>query len=287
MSKMTSASTRHYGRVFDEIATDYNRHRPGYPVELVDYACKIAGLKSGDNVLELGCGSGQLTRDLVDRGFNVTALEPGMQLIALAEQNVKELGAAEFVNEKFEDAKLPKTYYKAVFSASAFHWIDPDISWQKVAKLLIPGGVLALISYFGLSEQRTSGDLELLLAALKKVSPEIAASWPHYHKLDEIIDGVKTRQENISDAWAWLGDYDLGRKYVSNLFSDTEVAVVPHLVEQTADELIALFRTISSYSRLSTQQQNDIEYEYREIYKNIGRPIRSSSAAVLVTARLS
>ncbi|HTB48685.1 MAG TPA: hypothetical protein VK712_01235, partial [Verrucomicrobiae bacterium] len=62
MPKMTSASTRHFGKVFDEIATDYDRHRPGYPDTLIDYACEIAGLKSGDKVLELGCGSGQLTR---------------------------------------------------------------------------------------------------------------------------------------------------------------------------------------------------------------------------------
>ncbi len=59
MPKMTSASTRHYGKVFDQIATDYDRHRPSYPDKLIDYACRTAKLKRGDTVLELGCGSGQ------------------------------------------------------------------------------------------------------------------------------------------------------------------------------------------------------------------------------------
>ena len=287
MPKMTSASTRHFGKVFDEIAIDYHRHRPGYPDKLIDYACEIAGLESGDRVLELGCGSGQLTRALVARGFRVTALEPGEQLIALAKQNAKGPGIAEFVHAKFEDAVLPKGHYKAVFSASAFHWIDPDVSWQKAAELLIPGGIFALISYFGLSEQRTSSDLDLLLAALKKIAPKVAAKWPRYYELDEILNGVKARQENISEVWAWLGNYDLARNYAGNLFKDTQIATVPNVIEQTADELIALLRTISIYGSLSDQQRNDLEYEYRHIHKKLGRPIRSRTVTVLLTAKRS
>jgi len=285
MPKMTSASTRHFGKVFDQIATEYDRYRPGYPDTLIDYACEIAGLKDGDTVLELGCGSGQLTRSLVARGLHVTALEPGRQLIALAEKNAKESGLVDFVNAKFEDAVLLKGSYKAVFCASAFHWIDPDVSWQKVAELLTPGGTLALMQYFGLREERTSNDVDLLLSALKKVAPEIAAGWPHYYELDEIIEGVKLRQDNISDVWAWLGNYDLTRSYVSELYGAVEIAAVPNVNEKTADELIALFRTISMYSRLSDQQRNDLENEYKEIYKKLGRPIRSSTVTILITAK--
>ena len=284
---MTSASTRHFGTVFDQIAVDYDRHRPGYSDKLIDYACAVAALQSGDKVLELGCGSGQLTRALVARGFQVTALEPGEKLIALAEQNLKGKGTVDFVNAKFEDADLPQGYYKAVLSASAFHWVDPDISWQKVAELLVPDGALALMQHFGLKEPLSSSDLDLQLAALKKFAPEIAARWPRYYELDEIIEGVKTRQKNISDAWSWLGDYDLKRDYVGKLFNDMRIAVVPNLIEQTADELIALLRTISSYSSLSEQQRTPLEQEYQEIYKKLGRPLRSSTVTILLAAKRS
>ena len=284
---MTSISTRHFGKVFDQIAAEYDRHRPGYPDELVDYACELAELKTGDRVLEVGCGSGQLTRALVARGFHVTALEPGKQLIAHAEQHVKGKGVVDFVNAKFEDAVLPKSHYKVVFSASAFHWIDPDVSWRKTAELLVPGGVLALMQHFGLSEQCTSSDLDLQLAALKKVAPEVAARWPHYYELDEIIDGVKARQKNISDVWSWLGNYDLARSYASNLFKDAQVAAVPNVIEQTADELIALLRTISAHSSLSKQQRTDLELEYQAMYKTLGRPLRSSTVTILITAKRS
>lgn len=287
MSKTTSASTRQFGRVFDDIATTYDRHRPGYSDELIDHACEVAELKSGDEVLELGCGSGQLMRVLVARGLHVTAVEPGKQLIALAVQNMKGPGTAKFVNARFEDAVLPKGHYKAVFSASAFHWIDPDVSWRRTAELLVPSGALALIQHFGLREERTSDDLDLLLAALRKVSPKLAASWPRYHELDEIIAGVEARQDNISDVWAWLGDYDLARDHTNTLFKDTQIAVVPNLIEQTADELIALFRTVSAYSRLSDPQRSALEHDYGEIYKRLGRPIRSSTVTVLITAKRS
>ena len=86
MTRLPESTARHYGKVFDEIAAEYDRHRPTYPDELVDQACRVAGIGSGDHVLEVGCGSGQLTRGLVARGLRVTALEPGKSLIALARQ---------------------------------------------------------------------------------------------------------------------------------------------------------------------------------------------------------
>ncbi len=66
---------------FDQVAAEYDRRRPAYPDELVGEACRVAGIGSGDHVLEVGCGSGQLTRGLAARGLRVTALEPGTSLI--------------------------------------------------------------------------------------------------------------------------------------------------------------------------------------------------------------
>src|SRR5882757_8208267 len=82
MMRLPESTARRYGKVFDKIAAEYDRRRPTYPDELIDQACQVAGIDSGDHVLEVGCGSGQLTRGLLARGLHVTALEPGKSLIA-------------------------------------------------------------------------------------------------------------------------------------------------------------------------------------------------------------
>src|ERR1700733_9183652 len=224
MTWLPGSTARRYGMVFDEIAADYDRYRPTYPDELVDRACQVAEIGSGDHVLEVGCGSGQLTRSLAARGLHVTALEPGKSLVALARQNLEGAGEVEFVNAEFEDAPLPREQFRAVFSASAFHWVDPKVSWQKAADVLVPGGTLALVQYFGLEEQRSKPDQEAALAAIKKVAPDIAANWPAYRDLDATLAGVKQRRGNVSEVWAWLGSYDIGQDYASRLFGDVEVA---------------------------------------------------------------
>lgn len=68
--------------MFNEIADEYDRHRPAYPDALIDRACDVAGLAPRTNVLEIGCGTGQLTRSLLERGLRVTAIEPGEQCLS-------------------------------------------------------------------------------------------------------------------------------------------------------------------------------------------------------------
>ena len=287
MTRLPGSTARRYGKVFDDVAAEYDRHRPAYPDELVDQACRVAGIGSGDHVLEVGCGSGQLTRGLAARGLHVTALEPGQNLIALARQNLEGAGEVEFVNAQFEDALLPRAQFQAVFSASAFHWVDPEVSWQKAADVLVPGGTLALVQYCGLEESRSKQDQEAALAAIRKVAPDAADNWPAYRDLDATLSGMEQRHGNVSEVWAWFGSYDIGQDYAGRLFDDVQVAVMPKLVEHTPDELSAIVRTMSFYARLSPGQRQALEREYVAIYERFGRPIRASIIAALVTARRS
>ena len=285
MTRLPESTARRYGKVFDEIAVEYDRRRPAYPDELVDQACQVAGIGSGDHVLEVGCGSGQLTRGLLARGLHVTALEPGKSLIALARQNLEGAGEVEFVNAQFEDALLPREQFQAVFAASAFHWVDPKVGWRKTADVLVPGGTLALVQYFGLEEPRSKEDQEAVLAAMRQVAPDIAANWPTYRNLDATLAGAEQRRGNVSEVLAWLGSYDVGQDYAGRLFGDVQVAVMPKLIEHTPDELNALVRTMSFYARLSPGQRQALEREYAAIYERLVRPVRASTVAALVTAR--
>ena len=284
---MADSGIRQYGKVFDEVAVEYDRRRPAYPDELVDQACQVAGIGRSAHVLEVGCGSGQLTRALVARGLHVTALEPGRNLLALARQNLEGAGEVEFVNARFEDAVLPRERFQAVFSASAFHWIDPKVGWQKAADVLVPGGTLALVQHCGLEEPRSKPDQDAVLAALRSVVPEVAASWPVYRDLDATLAGIRQRRGNVSEVWAWLGSHDIAEDYAGLLFGDVQVALMPKLTEHTSDQLNALLRTLSFYAGISPGQRQALEREYEAIYERLGRPIRSSTVAALVTARCS
>jgi len=285
MTPLPESAARRYGRVFDEVAAEYDRYRPAYPDELIDQACRVAGIGSGDSVLEVGCGSGQLTRSLAGRGLRVTALEPGTSLMSLARQNLEGAAEVEFVNARFEDARLARERFRAVFAASAFHWVDPETSWQRAADVLVPGGTLALVQYFGMAEARSKQDQDAALAAVRTVAPDIAASWPEYRDLDATLAGIEERRGNISRAWSWLGSYDIGREYAGRLFGDVQVAVMPKLTEYTPAEIGALLRTMSFYARLSPDQRRALDREYEAIYQRLGRPIRASTIVVLLTAR--
>jgi SAM-dependent methyltransferase len=271
--------------VFDEVAEAYDRHRPTYPDALIDRACEVGGLGRGAPVLEIGCGTGQLTRSLLARGLRVTAIEPGGRLIARARDQLDNAGEVEFVNRRLEETSLPRAHYSAVFSASAIHWVDPEVSWRRIAEALVDGGTLGLVSYFGLQEPRSAADQQALRAALARVAPGPAADWPTYRDLRGTLGGIDERRGNVSEVWAWLGSYELARGYAAELFDDTQVAAVPTLVEHTADALNALLGTMSFWGRLSPQQRDALCAEHDALHRRLGRPIRSSTVACLVTAR--
>jgi hypothetical protein len=79
----------------------------------------------------------------------------------------------------------------------------------------------------------------------------------------------------------------VAQDYAGRLFGDVQVAVVPKLIEQTADELNAVMRTMSFYARLSPDQRQALEHENAAIYERLGRPIRASVVTTLVTAQRS
>ncbi len=140
--------TNEAGLVFDRVAADYDRVRSSYPDLLVDAACSVGGLGRGARVVEVGCGTGKLTTALVERGLNIDAVDLGAELVGIARRR---LGGSlvRFHIASFEDVGLPLGSFDAVFSATAFHWVDPAVSWAKAARLLHPGGVLALLTHVG------------------------------------------------------------------------------------------------------------------------------------------
>ena len=200
---------RRYGQVFDGVAEEYDRERPSYPPELIETAMKRGALSAGDPVVEVGCGTGLLTAALLAQGLRVDAVDPGENMIRLARRRVGAGAAVRFHHGRFEDVALPLGAFAAVFSATAFHWVEPEIGWARAAGLLRPGGVLALLQYSEVADERTDEDRHALHAALVKVAPDIAAGWPGVRDAATIVAGAADRRDNISAVWSWMGRHDL------------------------------------------------------------------------------
>jgi SAM-dependent methyltransferase len=131
---------------FDEAPELYDRVRPGYPEAVFGDLARLARLRRGSRVLELGCGTGQATVPLAARGFEIVAVELGAGLAEVARRNLAAFPAGDIVNAAFEDWPLPPEPFDAVVAATSFHWLDPKVRLEKVADALRPGGALALIS---------------------------------------------------------------------------------------------------------------------------------------------
>jgi ubiquinone/menaquinone biosynthesis C-methylase UbiE len=131
--------------LFDSVAELYDASRPVYTDDAVDCLVRTAGLDSASAVLEVGCGTGQLTGQLAARGFKLTAIDIGPSMIAAARRRVRS-DSVTLLATSFEDLAAEDGSFSAIVSADAFHWIDPELRFSKSARLLSPGGWLAVLS---------------------------------------------------------------------------------------------------------------------------------------------
>jgi SAM-dependent methyltransferase len=130
---------------FGQDADLYDRARPGYPGEAFEDLVRLAGLGPRSRVLEIGCGTGQATRPLARLGCTVVAVELSAGMAAVAGRNLRDFPNVTIEVCPFEDWTPPATPFDLVVSATAFHWIDPEIRARKAADVLRPGGTLAVI----------------------------------------------------------------------------------------------------------------------------------------------
>ncbi len=115
-----------------------------YPAAVFDDIVSLGRVPGTGRVLEIGCGTGQATLPLAERGLAVVGLELGQQLAGLARRKLAAFSNARIVNEPFESWE-PDGEYDAVVSFTAFHWIDPEVRFAKSAAVLRSGGALAVV----------------------------------------------------------------------------------------------------------------------------------------------
>lgn len=129
-------------RSFESVAEQYERYRPDYPPEAIAWAAAELGLAAGARVLDVGAGTGKLTRVLVAAGFDVVAVEPGG---AMLDQLRAAVPQAEPHEAPAEAIPLSDASVDAAFAAQAFHWFDRERALPELQRVVRPGGGLVLV----------------------------------------------------------------------------------------------------------------------------------------------
>jgi SAM-dependent methyltransferase len=202
---------------FARSADAYERGRPGYPAAAIAYLRGLLGQQP--LVLDLAAGTGKLTRPLLEAGMDVVAVEPVAEMRAALPAGARALaGTAEAI--PVEDGAV-----EAVTVGQAFHWFDGDLALAEIARVLRPGGVLAL-----LWNRRVADD-------------------PVNRAIDELVDPLRGDVPTHRTE-AWRAAFSK-----TTAFGPLEETVFEHAVEQDADGLEARVGSISFIAALDAEER--------------------------------
>ena len=193
---------------FGEQAAAYERGRPSYPPEAIDWLLAPTADWQARDVLDLGAGTGKLTTRLVERGLNVIAVDPIAEMLDVLRDALPDtpalLGTAEHI-------PLPDSHVDAVLVAQAWHWFDQDAAVAEIARVLRPGGRLGVVwntrddrlgwvrdfgRIVGLEHDRDSATVELPASFTDVATHQV--EWTNYITREALIDYVASRSYCIT-----------------------------------------------------------------------------------------
>jgi ubiquinone/menaquinone biosynthesis C-methylase UbiE len=162
---------------FGPAAAEYERGRPDYPDDAVDWM-----IPPGTHAaLDLGAGTGKLTRSLAARGLAVTALDPSSEMLAQLSVSSPGVVTAE---GRAESIPLTDSSADLATAAQAWHWVEPERAFPEVARVLRPGGTLSLVWNF--RDNRTGWMTELArIITDREEAVEVDSSRPHHPMFEE------------------------------------------------------------------------------------------------------
>lgn len=193
-------------RSFGAAAVEYDKGRPSYPEVAVDWLLPVGAR----TVLDLGAGTGQLTRRLLARSLDVVAVEPSD---GMREELIRALPAVRALAGSAERIPVPDGSVDVVLVAQAWHWVDVDQAVPEVARVLVPGGRLGLV--WNIRDEREDWVAQLgrlmhqgIEQDMGAMSPRVGApfgpverldvEWAHHVTPDDLLDLVASRSYVIT-----------------------------------------------------------------------------------------
>lgn len=130
---------------FTNRVSSYAPHRPRYPQAVVDEMARQSGVQPGAVIADVGAGTGIFTELLLQNGYTVYAVEPNDAMRKVAEETLGQYAHFTSVAANAEATGLPAASIDLVSAAQAFHWFDPMAARREFARILKPGGWVALV----------------------------------------------------------------------------------------------------------------------------------------------
>lgn len=248
---------------FDEVAILYHQVRPRYPSEIFDKMDALCGANQHLEVLELGSGTGIATRPMLERGWNVTCVEPGGALAAVAAADLAEFSDLRIDTVRFEDWEERGPSYDLIVSATAFHWIKPEARYTKTQRLLRQGGHLAIIYY-----RHVAGGDDVIFEEIQNC---YLAHMPGATR--ERMPVATKRSPAARDM----------RK--SGLFDIVESSVQPEVITYSTAEYLDLITTYSGHRALKPEQLLRLQSCIASLIEGNGGSIRKGYAHELVVGK--
>ena len=223
-------------RSFELVADLYERARPEYPQEAVAWVSSELALGSESTIVDLGAGTGKLTRALLAIGGRVIAVEPGDAMRGELERALPEVDA---LRGAAENIPLADASVDCIAVGQAFHWFRHDEALPELHRVLQPGGGLALLW--------NSRDH-------KK---------PVQRKISDLISPFVPPGRPGPEHWA-----DSLRQ--SPLFTKPEEAHFPWVQELDADGLAARIGSVSFVAAASPEARAELDARLREVVARLG-----------------
>ena len=243
---------------YSEIADAYNKTRPRYPQQLINRVVELAELPAGANILEIGCGPGIATVPFAEFGFSMLCLEPSPEACQLARQNCAAYPSVEIQNLTFEEWELEAEKFNAVLAATSFHWVSPEIRYQKTAAALKNKGSLILLWNAGVLPP------DEVYRVLDEVYQIQAPSLAEYHAKE---------RGNQEESIKVFGQYVIDSGLFEGLIYEQLVCEITYSIE----DYLALLKTYSVYIALDDEKRNYLLANLREaLEKNCGNSIQAS-----------
>jgi len=158
---------------FGRTATDYARHRAGFPVELIERLAARGLARAGARVVDLGTGTGSLARLFAQRGCAVTGVDIAASLLEQARRLDREAGVqSRYVEARAEQTGLPGGAFDVACAGQCWHWFDRPAAAREVVRLLIPGGSIVIAHFDWLP---LAGNV---VAATESIIMRHSPAWP-------------------------------------------------------------------------------------------------------------